>query len=86
MSIILNLPSDLESKLAAQAARHGVSISEYLLKILSHGENSATTVQNGKDLVAYWRSCGIIGTRQEISDSQHHARELRDKAEHRQRS
>ncbi len=37
----------------------------------------------GKELVAYWKNVGVIGTRTEITDSQKLARELRTEAENR---
>jgi hypothetical protein len=41
---------------------------------------------NGAELVAYWERHGLIGTRPDITDSLEHAREIRRKAERRDRS
>jgi hypothetical protein len=84
MSIVLNLPADLESKLADEASRHGLSLSEYLLKILSNGGETRSRVQTGAELVAYWQQAGLIGTRPRATDSQQHARQIRAEAQRRQ--
>ncbi len=85
MSIVLNLPADLENKLAAEASRQGISLPDYLLKIISNGGEPVSRIRNGAELVAYWQQAGVVGTRQDISDSQQHARQLRAEAERRQR-
>lgn len=41
---------------------------------------------NGAELVAYWERHGLIGTRPDIEDSLEYAREMRRKAERRDRS
>src|SRR2546422_165852 len=41
---------------------------------------------NGAELVAYWQRHGLIGTRPDITDSLEPARQLRRKAERRDRS
>jgi len=84
MTITLDLPPELERKLAAEASRRGVPLSDYLLSVLSNGGQAAPSVRTGAELVAYWQSAGVVGIRQDICDSQHHARELRAKAEHRE--
>jgi hypothetical protein len=85
MSVVLHLPQELEMKLAAEASRAGVSLPDYVLRILSNGGTTMPSIRSGAELVAYWQQAGIVGTRTEISDSQQHARELRATAEHRER-
>lgn len=83
MTITLDLPQELECALASQAAQQGISVSEYTLRLLSSNIQPASLPSTGAELVAYWQREGVIGTRPEISDSQAHARQLRQQAEHR---
>ncbi len=85
MTITLDLPPELETKLAAEASRQGVPLSEYLLRVLSNGGEAAPSMHSGGELVAYWQQAGVIGIRADIHDSRQHARELRVKAERRER-
>lgn len=87
MKITIELPQDLEQALEAEAAELGLPLSEYALRLLysrtvAEADNGPT---NGAELVAYWQSAHLIGTRQDIVDSQAYARELRAQAEQRQR-
>lgn len=86
MSIILNLPPELEKELADEAARLNLPLPEYALRVLSTGRGADNAPKTGADLVAYWQSEGIIGSRSDITDSQTHARDLRRAAETRARS
>jgi hypothetical protein len=81
MSIILDLPQELESELASEATQMGLSRAEYVLRLLSTRPLVGPLPTNGAALVAYWQREGVIGTRPEIIDSQAHARQLRHKAE-----
>jgi hypothetical protein len=85
MSITLDLPPELEKKLAAEASRQGVPLSDYLLRVLSNGGQAAPSFRTGAELVAYWQQAGVVGSRADIGDSQQHARELRAEAERRER-
>lgn len=85
MSVILDLPVDLEEKLTLQASQHGVSLSEYVLQLLAMRGPQQSNGQTGADLVAYWQKETLIGTRPDIADSTSHARTLRQKAETRDR-
>ena len=40
--------------------------------------------KNGAELVAYWQTEGVIGSRSDIENSQEHARKIRRKAETRE--
>lgn len=81
MSIVLDLPPELESELAAEAARLHLPLSEYASRLLVSGRSSEPKPSTGAELVAYWKDAGLIGTRPEIEDSGEHARELRKQAE-----
>ena len=85
MNVTPELPQDLESELAAEAARLGLSLSEYMLRVLSLGRPLVEGPKTGRELVAYWKGEGLIGTRMDIADSQQHARRLRGQAERRVR-
>jgi len=82
MTLILDIPSEMQGRLAAEAARLGISIEEHVLRLLST-ESSNGKPSTGEQLVNYWKSEGLIGTRSDIPDSQAHARALREQAERR---
>jgi hypothetical protein len=86
MSLVLNLPSELETELAKEAAQLGLSVSDYVLRLIDAGRGQRPMVQTGAELVAYWQREGLVGTKPQIADSQAHARALRGQAERRQRS
>lgn len=81
MSITLELPEELENELTAEAAHLGLSVNEYIQHVLSIARVEGRKPQTGIELVEYWEAEGLIGTRPDISDSQTHARQLRDQAE-----
>ena len=83
MAITLELPAELERELADEAAHLGLSLAEYAARVLATGRISRHKPQTGAELVAYWQAEGLIGTRSDITDSQQHARRLRDQAEQR---
>jgi hypothetical protein len=85
MTLSLDLPKDLEADLTARAAREGVPVETYALRLLSASRDGASRVQTGAELVEYWRREGVIGSRPDVADSQSHAREIRDAAQRRQR-
>jgi hypothetical protein len=72
MSIMLDLPQSLEKELSAEAAQLGLSLSEYVTRILIAGRRTAQGIKNGADLVDYWQNEGLIGSRSDIVDSQEH--------------
>ena len=86
MSITLDLPQELESELAAEAARLNLPLSEYAFRVLTIRRIAGNKSKTGAELVAYWQREGIIGSRPDIADSQAHARKLRREAEARKRS
>ena len=83
MSITLDLPAELEDELSAEAARLGLSLSEHVLRLLSTARAVEKRLKTGAELIAYWQSAQLIGTRPDIVDSQLHARRLREQAERR---
>ena len=85
MSITLDLPQALENELALEAAQLGLSLSGYVLRLLSTRSLVGPVPTTGAELVAYWQREGVIGTRPEITDSQAHARQIRLQAERRRR-
>lgn len=84
MTLMLELPDELEKELTAAAQQAGLSLAEYSLQLLAMRSLPDAEVTTGADLVAYWRRLDLIGTRPDIHDSQEHARTIRRKAEHRQ--
>ncbi len=86
MSIVLDLPPELESVLAAEAARLRLPLSEYAARLLVTGRNSsAAKPSNGAELLLYWQNEGLIGSRPEIDDAAEYARHLRKQSETRER-
>lgn len=85
MTLTLELPSELENELSAEASRLGVSLSEHVLNVLRHARLASDRPATGAELVAFWESQGLIGNRSDILDSQEHARRLRKTAESRPR-
>ena len=85
VSLVLDLPPELESELAAEAAQLRLSLSEYVLRLLSEGRVPASRPRNGADLVEYWQTAGLVSTRPDIVDAPAHARDLRQQRERRER-
>lgn len=79
----VELPDDLASALSEEARRMGMSLPDYAVRLLTAARPTVTPVRTGVDLVAFWRSEGLIGTRPEIADSSAHARRLREQAQRR---
>jgi hypothetical protein len=77
MSITLDVSDELAEELAAEAARQGVPLEEYAVRILETGRRLSVAPRDGAALVAYWQAEGLIGSRADIGDSQEHARQLR---------
>lgn len=83
MTLTLELSRDLERKLSTEAARLGLPLEQYALRLLGGAWKSEGRPRNGKELVAYWLREGILGSRPDIADSSAHAREIRRQAERR---
>jgi hypothetical protein len=85
MNLVLELPPELETELAAEAARLGLPLAEYALRLLAGRRGPSPPLRNGAELLAYWQGEGLVGTRPEVADSAAHARDLREKAQRRAR-
>ncbi len=85
MSLLLNLPPELETELAAEAARLNLSLPDYVVQILGAGLTSPIRPRTGAELVAYWQREGLVGTRTDITYAPSHARALREQAQRRRR-
>lgn len=85
MSLVLDLPAELESELVAEAARLGLPLPDYVLRLLATGRPPSPAPRTGAELLAYWQGQGLVGTRSDISDSPAHARHLREQAQRRGR-
>ena len=85
MSVTLDLPEELASALSAEADRLNMSLSEYILRVLTTALPVSHMPTTGAELVTYWQNEGVIGTRSDIADSPEYARQLRRKAERRLR-
>jgi len=83
MNISLNLPTELENELSAEATRLKLPLTEYIVRVLEFRPLSQDAPKTGAELVAYWEKTGVIGSRSDITDSQVYARKLRQAAEHR---
>ncbi|MEL6814057.1 MAG: hypothetical protein AAFP03_04490 [Cyanobacteria bacterium J06598_3] len=86
MAVNLNLPSDLETELSTEASKLNIPLTDYILRILSLRPFLPNPPKNGAELVAYWDSIGVIGSRADIADSQDYARQLRHQAETREQA
>jgi hypothetical protein len=79
----VELPDDLADALAHEATRLGMSLPDYAVRVLASACPASTTIRDGADLVNFWRSEGLVGSRSDISDSQAQARQLREQAQRR---
>jgi hypothetical protein len=86
MTLTLELSRELEHRLHAEAARLGLPLDQYALRLLTARSAEPKKLSTGADLVAFWEREGVIGSRPDIEDSQVYARELRRRAETRVRS
>lgn len=81
MTLTLELPYELEHELSEEAERRGLSLSEYALLVLTMGIAAETTPTTGSELIAFWSTEGLIGSRSDINDTEVFARALRQQAE-----
>ena len=85
MTVTIDLPEELETELNEEAEQLKLTLPEYALRVLEM-RNVKSNLKDGADLVSYWQGEGLIGSKPEITDSQEHARKLREEAERRTRS
>lgn len=83
MTITIDLPADLETRLAADTAKLGLLLPLYAARLLAGRVSGSPMPTTGTDFVAYWREAGVIGTWPDVADSQALARQLRTEAERR---
>lgn len=91
MTLMLDLPAELETQLQAEAGRRGVPVHEFALMALVTGIEAAATStgvcpmpNTGAEALAYWESEGALGIFGDRSDTPEFAWELRRQAEQRQ--
>jgi hypothetical protein len=79
----VELPDDLADILTDEAARAGMSLPDYAVRVLAANRLPTAGVNTGAVLVDFWRAEGLIGSRPEIVDGPARARDLRVQAENR---
>jgi hypothetical protein len=84
MTINLKLSPELEEELSQEASQINLSLSDYILRILSVRKVLNNPPKTGIELVNFWQNEGLINSHPEIKDSQEYARQIRHEAEHRQ--
>jgi hypothetical protein len=80
----VELPDELADALTDEASRLGLSLPDYAVALLTSARPVAASVRSGADLVAFWRSEGVVGGRADITDSPSEARRLREQAQRRE--
>ena len=86
MTVSLDLPSDLENTLSAEAARLKLPLPEYILRVLATHPVLYSQPKTGAEIVSYWKEASVIDTHSDITNSQEYARHLRHEAETRRRA
>jgi len=86
MSLVLDLPADLETELSSEAEQLGLGLPEYVVRLLAAGRAQGKAPRTGAELVAYWQREGLIGARPDILDSQSRARHVRERSQRRRRA
>ena len=87
MTITLELTPAEAAALARKASERGQRLPEYIQERVKEfaTEETLETVPIGAQIVAEWEREGVIGYRTDISDSQVHARKIREQAQTRER-
>lgn len=83
MPLTVDLPDELTDALTDEATRLGLSLPDYAARLLASARPDVGVVRTGAELVAYWQSEGLVGTRPDITDSSAYARQLREQAQRR---
>ena len=83
MSRVVELPDDLADALTEEASQLGLSLPEYAVRLLTAARLAPRPIHSGAELVEFWRREGLLGTRQDVADSQAEARRLREQAQRR---
>lgn len=78
MSVLLNFPKTLEKQLHQEAASREQPIEKYLVKLIQQArQNGSQSFQSTDEILSYWKSAGVLGTRPTKTNSQKMARRLR---------
>ena len=85
MTLSIEIPEELGHKLAAEAEIAGEALPDYATRVIARGLAPHFFAASGAEIVAYWQRHGVIGSRPDITDPSAHARDLRERAERRER-
>lgn len=88
MTIILDLPNELERELEQAAAEAGLPVAEYAMRVLEssrHSVQQAAPRRTGAEILALWEQEGLLGGGPDIADPVKFARELRERNQNRRR-
>ena len=77
MTLVLNLPTDLENALSVEAARLQLPLPVCAMRVLASCRLDDAGPKTGEELVAYWQTQGVIGSRPDITDPAEYASNLR---------
>ena len=86
MTIMLDLPTELEARLEAKALKRDKPFEQYVLSLIEDSLPALSPMpelKTGADVVAFWKANGLIGDwaeREDIGDNLEYARELRRNA------
>ncbi len=86
MTLVLDLPPELETRLNEAAQNQGLDLATYAVKLLETGVTDGLSTI-GQEILAQWDTEGVLGSwagRLDIGDSAAFARTLRAEAESRQ--
>ena len=83
MTLHVTIPDELDSPLRHRAAELGVSVEKLAAAYISKAVGEPSKPKTGEELVEEWQRQGLIGYRSDITDSESHARSLRDAAQQR---
>jgi hypothetical protein len=85
--ITIDLPADLADQLTREAAEAGLPLPEHAIHLLANRSATITQVPplTGTELIEYWNSEGVIGSRSDIDDPGAFSRRLRTLNENRVR-
>jgi hypothetical protein len=56
MTLVLDLPAELDRDLAARAAELHLPLAEYAVRVLAGSGIASPTLATGAELVAYWKA------------------------------
>jgi hypothetical protein len=56
MTLVIELPPELERELSARASELHLPLEEYAVRVLAGADVAAPKLTNGADLVAYWNA------------------------------